>query len=405
MLSKKILLERVEKWMSPIYWTDINIRSALFSASVDVQNLAVYEPDDYERPPILDIIALADRFQPTRVGTSFGPGWSTKWFHFNVEIPNHTDGQVVCLRWDSSSEAMIYNSEGMPLQAFTGGNGGDRRDLYILDAKASPGERMSYWIEMSCNEMFGNGDGGMIRPPGPGKTFTLHAAEVVLMNQAAHDLFWDMTVLHDLVQVLPDTSPTADTALALLTRIINSVDLTSEASIAAAHRVVEPFFASGLSCKTDHDVWALGHCHIDTAWLWPYAETRRKVARSWVTQCDLLRRYDTYRFVASQTVQFEWLAEDHPKVMADIESLVRAGKFLPVGGTYVEFDASLPSGESMVRQFLYGMQFMKQRFNVTPRVFWLPDTFGYSSQLPQIVRGFGMKFFLSQKLSWNLLNK
>lgn len=404
MLSQKILIERIEKWMSPIYWADVNVRSAMYGEyEADVTNLCVYEPRGTSRPLISTIIPLLDQFQPTSIGTHFGPSWSSKWFHFSVDIPDQMDAAIVCLKWDSNSEAMIYNNEGKPLQAFTGGGGSDRRDLYVIDRNATSGDHMSFFVEMACNEMFGNGDGGMIKPPAPNKTFTLSTVKLVTLNQIGHDLFWDMSVMYDMVQSLAENSPTASAALALMTQIINDVDLKSEESMTSAHRSASAFFESK-ECKVDHDIFAFGHCHIDTAWLWPYAETRRKVARSWVTQCDLLRRYSAYKFVASQTVQFEWLMDDHPEVLEDIRGLVRDGKFIPVGGTYVEFDAYMPSGESMVRQFLYGMELMKQQFEISPKIFWLPDTFGYSSQLPQIINGFGMKYFLSQKLSWNLLN-
>jgi alpha-mannosidase len=104
-------------------------------------------------------------------------------------------------------------------------------------------------------------------------------------------------------------------------------------------------------------------------------------------------------------LQWEWLREDHPDLFRRILSLVDEDRFVPIGGSYVEFDANIPSGESMIRQFLYGQQFFKKQLQTSTRVFWLPDTFGYSGQLPQICQGFGIPYFLSQKLSRNLFNK
>ena len=136
--------------------------------------------------------------------------------------------------------------------------------------------------------------------------------------------------------------------------------------------------------------------------------------RSWATQLGLLRRYPDWTFVASQSCHWEWLREDHPALF---EQAMQERRFVEVGGSYVEFDANMPSGESMVRQFLYWRMFFDHhragdRCQRGPgetdrrtRVFWLPDTFGYSAQLPQICRGFGLPYFLSQKLSWNLFNK
>lgn len=405
MHSRKILLERAEKWLSPIYWTDVNIRSALYGDELcEVQNLSIFEPPGDQRPHVNEVLTRIADFLPAQVGEVYGPIWSTKWFHFDVEIPNGMHGLVVCLKWDSNSEAMIYSSEGTLLQSFTGGSGSDRRDIFIVSESAVSGDKRSYFVEMACNEMFGNGNGGMIKPPGPNKTFTLSTLQLVSINPDGQDLYWDMHVLYEMVKTLPENCPTAARALALMTQIINDTNLRSNPSIVASHALASEFFQGGIHSKVDHDVYAYGHCHIDTAWLWPYAETRRKVARSWVTQIGLLRRYPDYRFVASQTVQFEWLLQDHPEVIGDIKDLVQSQKFLPVGGTYVEFDAYMPSGEAMIRQFLYGFQFMKKHFDIKPKIFWLPDTFGYSSQLPQIMQGFGVEYFLSQKLSWNLLN-
>lgn len=155
----------------------------------------------------------------------------------------------------------------------------------------------------------------------------------------------------------------------------------------------------------EHIVYAIGHCHIDTCWLWPWAETKRKIARSWASQCDLMDRYPEYRFTCSQAQQYKWLEQLYPTLYDRVKSKVKKGKFLPIGGSWVEHDTNMPSGESLVRQFLYGQRFFESRFGERCTTFWLPDTFGYSSQLPQLCRLAGMKRFFTQKLSWNNINK
>lgn len=413
MLTDRILLERVEKYLSFIYWNDINLTHQLIYKTYVIDNLLVYEPHGFTRPHIHEIIQnTSDYFtKTTQIGTAFSPSWSTKWFHFSInyepilsDLLNRDDLQIGLI-WDSNSEAIIYDENGQHIQAFTGGNGHDRRDFCYLSPPSSGSLSKKYYIEMACNEMFGNGANGMIRPPNPNKSFTLSDIKVVLINSFAYDLFWDLTVMYDLAKSLPSTHPTQRQLLSLMNEIINITNLTDQNSIKLSHQMAQDFFSSHNNCKVNHDIYAFGHCHIDTAWLWPYSETRRKVARSWATQLLLLKKYPEYRFVASQTVQYEWLLEDHPQLFQRLKESVNEGKFIPVGGTYVEFDANLPSGESMVRQFLYGTKFLKDHFNIIPKTFWLPDTFGYSSQLPQIIRGFNMNYFLSQKLSWNLINK
>ncbi len=151
-------------------------------------------------------------------------------------------------------------------------------------------------------------------------------------------------------------------------------------------------------------VYAVGHCHIDTCWLWPWAETKRKIARSWLNQCDLMDRYPELRFCCSQAQQYKWLEQLYPTAYDRVKEKVKAGKFQPIGGSWVEHDTNMPSGESLVRQFLYGQRFFESHFGERCKTFWLPDTFGYSSQLPQLCRLAGMDRFFTQKLSWNNIN-
>jgi alpha-mannosidase len=152
-------------------------------------------------------------------------------------------------------------------------------------------------------------------------------------------------------------------------------------------------------------VFGIGHCHIDSCWLWPWAETKRKVARSWSNQCGLMDRYPELNFACSQAQQYKWLKELYPFVFDRVKEKVKQGQFHPIGGSWVEHDTNMPSGESLTRQFIYGQRFFESHFGERCQTFWLPDTFGYSSQLPQLCRLAGMNRFLTQKLSWNNINK
>ena len=407
MLNSNVLIERVDKWLSPIYWTDCNIRSAMYGCTSGPSQLLVYEPEEKLTPNVTDVMNIGiSLFRPAEVGQSFGPSWTTKWFFVEFHVPAEMEGQCVALRWNSSSEAMLYDSEGRSLQGFTGSNGENCRDLYIISQKCNfSGSSLIYYVEMACNELFGNGNNGMIFPPNEKRFFNLSAVELVVLNSAAHSLFWDVKVMYDLITELKKDHPVSAQAIGLLTQIINTTNITDQKSIAASRKLLEnSFFSKSAEFRSAHEVTALGHCHIDTAWLWTYSETRRKIVRSWSTQLELLKSY-SYKFVASQTVHFEWLKEDNIELYSRIKDAVRVGTFLPVGGSYVEFDANMPSGESIIRQLLYGTQFLEREFQQNPKVFWLPDTFGYSAQLPQILQGFEIPYFLSQKLSWNLYNK
>ncbi|MCX7706554.1 MAG: alpha-mannosidase, partial [Anaerolineae bacterium] len=154
-----------------------------------------------------------------------------------------------------------------------------------------------------------------------------------------------------------------------------------------------------------HNLSAVGHAHIDTAWLWPIAETRRKCIRTFATAVRYMADYPDYHFACSQAQQYAWIKEMAPGLYERIRAQVAAGRFVPAGGTWVEMDCNIPAGESLVRQFLYGQRFFRQEFGITCRELWLPDVFGYSAQLPQIMRLAGIRYFLTTKLSWNQFNQ
>ncbi|KAJ2431132.1 Glycoside hydrolase, 38 vacuolar alpha mannosidase [Coemansia sp. RSA 2522] len=250
--------------------------------------------------------------------------------------------------------------------------------------------------------MFGNG-GGLIGPPQEDRTFRLSTADLVVYNDNAWALYYDMEILAAMAKNLQD-SPRGWQALVAANDIINEFSVGDQKSIKSALNISAKFFAAQ-GGQGNHQVYAIGNCHIDTAWLWPYDETKRKIARSWSTQLDYMERYPEYRFAASQAQQFEWLRTLYPSLFKRIQEKAKTGQFIPIGGTWIEMDCNIPSGESLARQFLLGQRFYKQHFGQTCDVFWLPDTFGYSSQLPQIVRLAGAKYFFTQKLSWNNINK
>lgn len=168
----------------------------------------------------------------------------------------------------------------------------------------------------------------------------------------------------------------------------------------------EPQAASGDTLDTGaHRITAVGHAHIDTAWEWPLREAKRKCARSWSTQLELMDAHPDYVFVCSQPAQYAWIKESYPDLWVRIKEKAARGQWEPVGAMWVEADCNLPSGEALVRQLLYGKRFFMQELGVETRVLWLPDVFGYPGNLPQLIKESGCDYFLTQKLSWNDTNK
>lgn len=149
----------------------------------------------------------------------------------------------------------------------------------------------------------------------------------------------------------------------------------------------------------------IGHTHIDVAWWWTVAQTREKVARSFSTVLKLMEEYPDYKFMSSQPQLYVFLKERYPKLYERMKQRIREGRWEPEGGMWVEADTNLTSGESLVRQFLYGKRFFREEFGVDNKILWLPDVFGYTGALPQIMKKSGIEYFMTTKLAWNQIDK
>uniref|UniRef100_A0A8D2DK25 Alpha-mannosidase 2C1 n=1 Tax=Sciurus vulgaris TaxID=55149 RepID=A0A8D2DK25_SCIVU len=291
-------LERVEKFVSPLYFTDCNLRGRLFGDSCPVASLSSFLTP--ERLAYQE--AVQQDFSPAQVGHSFGPTWWTCWFRVELSIPEAWVGQEVHFCWESDGEGLVWR-DGEPVQGLT--KEGEKTS-YVLTDKLGEGDprSLTLYVEVACNGLLGAGKGSMIAAPDLEKTFRLSRAELAVFHRDVHKLLVDLELL-------------------------------------------------------------LG---------------------------------------IAKAQQLEWVKNHYPGLYARLQEFACRGQFVPVGGTWVEMDGNLPSGEAMVRQFLQGQNFFLQEFGKMCFEFWLPDTFGYSAQLPQIMRGCGIARFLTQKLSWNLVN-
>lgn len=242
--------------------------------------------------------------------------------------------------------------------------------------------------------------------------FTAQRLCVCTKDQEVLDFILDLRVLLQLADKLPETSFRRAELLNVLTRVHSvlyydpeAVDPdTWHASLAESRRIM----AAALSRHNGGSAPAaalIGHSHIDTAWLWTLEETTKKIARTAANQFNLMDQYPEYRFIQSAAYH-SWLMEQHyPQIFRQLQRRAAAGQFELNGAVWVECDCNIPSGESLVRQFLWGTRYIRSRFGLEQKAFWLPDTFGYSAALPQIMRGFGVTGFLTTKLAWNDTNR
>ncbi|EME27109.1 alpha-mannosidase II [Galdieria sulphuraria] len=341
-------------------------------------------------------------FRPANIGEQFGPSWSTHWFRVELEIPESMAGKEVHFLWDCNAEALLYSEQGISIQGLVGGKSLCRRADYRIAIKANGRERFTFFVEMAASGLFGVGQGGDIEPPDEHRYFLLEKVSVAVFDRDIWNLLCDLTLLAEAARLL--YSPYKDQALRIANDIVNTCVVDDPSTWNDCRELAKEFFQQR-NGDGQALIIACGHCHIDTAWLWPYEETIRKCARSWSTQIRNMEQYDGFHFVASQAQQMEWIKERYPELWKEIKAYVKRGRFVPVGGTWVEMDCNLPSGESLVRQFVFGDSFFQNNFGMHSSIFWLPDTFGYSSQLPQIMRLCNIKYFMTQKLSWNLFNR
>src|SRR5215208_5644088 len=398
---------RPEQTRRRIAQTASRLRSLVHPAVVAPDELLVSERTG--RIHYSDAQALS--YRPAEIGETFGPQWATYWFRMAATVPDAWAGRPVQLVWDSGCEATLYR-DGAPVQGLVKGGGYDRTTAPL----GTPSGRVELELEMACNDLMGLPDPFPRRRDRTGRTWQepaddrslralrpparLARAGLALLDEQAWDLAWDFEVLRQLCEE-PDLEPAwGGRLLAELDRFARTWVAADRATWPEARAILADLLAHR-NAGSAHDVTAIGHAHIDTAWLWPVAETRRKIVRSWSSQLALMDDYPDHRFAASSAQHYAWFEQDAPALYERLCERVREGRWEVVGGSWVEPDLNLPSGESLVRQLLYGQRALERRFGARCREFWTPDTFGYNGQVPQILRGAGVDRFLTQKLSWN----
>jgi alpha-mannosidase len=344
--------------------------------------------------PISYADAVQEEFAPIAVGDAWGPPWSTTWFRVRGSVPAAWTGQKVVAFFDLGFLAPTgFTCEALAWKDGVPWRGVDPNHQWLPVS----GSEVDFYLEAAANPtatLLGPEPAASMIAlrESPDIAFTLRRAELRILDESARKVALDFKVALELAEALPERDRCEE--------ILEALDRFAETD--------DPAFLAALTSKSvsaTHHISAVGHAHIDTAWLWPLRETRRKCARSFSTQLALMDEYPDYRFACSQPVQYLWMKETYPSIYEGIRKKVASGQWEPVGAMWVEPDCNLPSGEALVRQLLHGKRFFMREFDYEPLVVWLPDVFGYPASLPQLIAASGCKFFLTQKLSWNEINK
>ena len=354
------------------------LRSAVYPEKIAPDALLVAGP--VGRIPVAEAARL--EYRPVEPGERFGPLWATFWFRIRATVPQAWRGQPVDLLWATPAESTLW-IDGRSIQGLHGIGPDQRPDARLLES-ADGGEQLDLAVELACNGLFGRLD----TPP------EIERCELALFDPDAWRLLLDFELLRTL-EASDTLEPSWGGRLrAELNRFCTEHDPAILAGLYAHHNGTHA-----------HEMAAIGHAHIDTAWLWPLAETYRKLVRTLSSQVRYMDDYPEFRFAFSQAQQYAMVKEGNPDLWERVRAKVDAGQVVPVGGSWVEPDCNLPSGESLLRQFIHGQRFFEDEFGIRCREFWSPDAFGYCGQLPQLMRLAGMTRFLTQKLSWNRFNR
>lgn len=230
--------------------------------------------------------------------------------------------------------------------------------------------------------------------------------EFFIRNERAEKLYYDLQTPLEVAIRLHQSDPRRHAILRLVNDALRALDRRGaytpafEASLGAAEKIAAKIYQIKDS-EVQPTISAVGHTHLDVGWLWRVMHTRDKTGRSFATVLELMSEYPQFVFMYNQSVLFNFLKTDYPEIWAKVKAMVKSGQFEIEGAMWVEPDANIVSGESLVRQIMRGRRFHIEEFGVTPKTVWLPDTFGYSANLPQVMARSGLEYFVTSKLSWN----
>ncbi|WP_282936134.1 glycoside hydrolase family 38 C-terminal domain-containing protein [Paenibacillus sp. RC67] len=367
---------------------------------------------------LYEVPAESEAWQPAYSGMTWGNEWGSAWFKGAFTVPMELDGQDIYIRAETDAVEALFWVNGKPRGIFThpkeAENRGNHHTL-LLTSRANGGETLVLALEgYAGHPCYGtqpyqtyDSNGGyhnrfkrvyrsvqvmLLREDVQNFVFGLRTLNQ-LAAAAAVDAFRRSRVIEGLLQVYEVVVQSPDEALESEWRPL----------LAEALKIMNPL----LSAKNGDSApvaGIVGHSHMDTAWLWTRDETIRKCARTYANVLSLMEQYPEYTFVQSSAFHGELMRRHYPSIFEGMKQRIAEGRWEPNGAVWIECDCNLVSGESMVRQFLKGQKYTQKHFGYTSDVFWLPDTFGYSAAIPQIMAGSRVKYFLTTKLSWNDTN-
>ncbi|MEY8352808.1 alpha-mannosidase [Lachnospiraceae bacterium 54-53] len=385
----------------------ILIKERIARLLADLQSLIYGKEEPVARYKIL---RSGERFEDVENLDTQGWAWITNeelwgghreyfWFEAEVTIPEAFDGGCVVYEcrtgreglWDATNPQFTVYVNGVRKQ----GLDVNHREV-ILTPKARAGEK----FKLVLSAFTGDQNFKLVLDSG-----------IKVLDRETERYYYDVSVPYQAARLLPESDSAYIAIIQAVNESLNLLDLRKERSagycesLKKARQYIKEEFYDKYCGGGRETVFCVGHTHIDVAWLWTLAVTEDKAVRSFSTVLELMRQYPEYTFMSSQPQLYKYVKKLAPDVYEEIRSRVAEGRWETEGGMFVEADCNLSSGESLVRQFLYGKEFFKEEFGKDNEILWLPDVFGYSAALPQIMKKCGIRYFMTTKISWNEFNK
>ncbi|MEM1134753.1 MAG: glycoside hydrolase family 38 C-terminal domain-containing protein [Bacteroidota bacterium] len=345
-------------------------------------------------------------FEKIEPGKKWGELYDCAWFKFKGEVPAEFAGYEVVALIDVGGEGCLFDIDGNPIQGLTNKRIEwtmketiIKKRIYLFN-EANGGEKVELMVDAGANNILGVEN-----------VLTYESMEDGVFNQADLAIFdrekWYLYIEYDLLaNLMEDIAPVSRHHKVLMYTLNECINIyrdgTSE-EVAECRAILKKELDRKANASSI-EASSIGHAHIDIAWLWPLRETVRKAARTFSTALLLMNEYPDYKFGASQPVLYQMMKDTYPGLYQRIKDAVKKGQWECQGAMWVEADCNLSSGESLVRQIIHGKKFFLEEFNVEVDNLWLPDVFGYSAALPQLLIKSDVNYFMTQKISWNQFN-
>lgn len=357
-------------------------------------------------------------FKTVHPGFTWGHTWEYCWFKGSIVIPGEAAGERIVMNLKPGGESTLFVN-GRAFGTYRA-PWVDEPHQYIEDNVlcrcAEGGERYDVVMETYAGNYYPEAPGGgcatgpilpgsYVDPLKEGARRVLGTCTYGIWNEQAYQLLMDVETLGRLLETLEETSLRAAKIAQALEQFTLIVDFeqTREQRI-ETYKKARWALGPVLEAKNGSTApvfYAVGNAHLDMAWLWPMEETKRKTARTFAAQLRLIEEYPEYKFIQSQPASYEMCKKYYPELFDRIKEAVRGGQWIADGAMWVEPDTNMSGGEALIRQLLHGKKYYKEEFGTDSEILWLPDTFGYTAALPQILKGCGVKYLVTQKIFWS----